>query len=449
MEKKQALEKLAAIGQPQLLDFFEELTPSQQADLLRQIDSLSTPFFRRQQQLLIHPPHQKLRLLEPFRDSVTVDQGRWQEQGKTLLKEGKAGCLIIAGGQGSRLKFEGPKGCFPVTAIEQKSLFQLFAEKTVAAGQQIGRTLPLAIMTSPQNHATTVQFFKEHHYFGLSADQISFFIQGTLPLLDAEGNLFLEAKDLVAQGPDGNGSVFTHFIRSGIWNTWYQQGVRLLNVVLIDNPLADPFDAALLGFHHDFGVDAVVKCTERQDEDEKVGVLALHQDKAEVIEYTEMPTAERKARTAQGDLKFPLANLSLFSFSMDFVKSVSQKEIPLHLAHKAVKSLKKPQSAEPNAWKFEAFIFDVLPMAFSVKALVYPREKCFAPLKNASGPDSPATVKAALLKRDREVFQELSGTEPPERAFELSQEFYYPTPELRDYWKGRNLPDNSYYINAT
>lgn len=450
METEESFEKLRSIGQQHIFKYFEDLSADQQKGLINQVNSINIPTFRMQQQLLLQRPHHTPRFLDVF-DKITYSGNEELiSNGKKLIAEGKVGCLIVAGGMGTRLRFNGPKGMLPISLIKQKTLFQLFAEKTRAAENQSKRPLPLAIMTSPLNHEETIKYFEKNNYFGLKKDQMDFFCQGMLPMLDHEGNLFLEKADHLAVGPDGNGSALQHFVKCGIWKRWHDKGVRYLNFVLIDNLLADPFDAELAGFHQSESVDIVVKCTSRKDPSENVGILIERADKVCVIEYSELPENERTATDSDGSLKHKAANLSLFSFSMDFVFKHVQESLPLHLAHKTVDFLNEHgvivKSKIPNAWKFEEFIFDLLPLAWSVKALIYPREECFAPLKNEKGNDSPQTVREALQKRDRQVFRDITGIEPPNRPFELDPSFYYPTPEILSKWKGKTLPDDPYVI---
>lgn len=445
MEKEESLDKLRSIGQQQIFDYFDELTPDQQSRLIDQVKDINIPTFRMQQQMLLKHPHHTPRFLDVF-DKITPSGNQdLAQEGRELIEEGKVGCLIVAGGMGSRLGFDGPKGMYPISVIKKKTLFQLLADKVLAAQKQCKRALPVAVMTSPLNHQQTLEYFEKHNSFGLDID---FFSQEMLPLLDHEGNLFLDRMDHLAVGPDGNGSSLQDFVKSGIWDKWHDQGVRYLNYILIDNLLADPFDAELAGFHHSEGVDIVVKCTDRQDPHENVGILIEIEDKVKIIEYSELPESERLATDSEGKLKHIAANLSLFSFSMDFIKQHSQNELPLHLAHKTVEYLTEEgvsvKSTGPNAWKFEKFIFDLLPLTWSIKALLYPREICFAPLKNEKGKDSPATVQQALQERDRQVIQKITGIEPPEHPFELDQAFYYPTPELLKKWRGKTLPNESY-----
>ena len=376
-----------------------------------------------------------------------------KEKGAQLLAEGKVGCLIVAGGQGSRLNYVKPKGLYPVSLIKQKSLFQLFAERILAAGRLAGSPLWVAVMTSPGNHEETVQSFEENGLFGLSKEQLFFFCQEELPLLDPQGNLFLETPEKLATGPDGNASSLKHFVSSGIWDTWHKAGIAYLNYMHIDNALVDPFDAELTGYHaKNQASDLIVKCIERTNPLEKLGVLFKENEKVVVVEYSEISSSERDARKEDGSLKNACANIGLYSFTMDFVREVGLSyydKLPFHKAWKAVKYLTPEgmtqMASKPMAWKFEKFIFDVFFYAKGIKALLCPREECFAPLKNAEGDDSLLVVQHALQKRDKQVFEKVSGvflgqTHP----FELDPAFYYPSQELLDKWKQKSLPDSSY-----
>jgi UDP-N-acetylglucosamine/UDP-N-acetylgalactosamine diphosphorylase len=342
------------------------------------------------------------------------------------------GCLLVAGGQGSRLSFEGPKGTFPVSLIQHKSLFQLFAERTLAAGKQVERVLTLAIMTSPQNHEETVQFFDDHARFGLTQDQLFFFKQEELPFLNDQGHLMLNASK-IAKGPDGNGSALTHFITSGIGRIWQQQGIEYINFILVDNPLADPFDAELIGFHARNHCDITVKCIAKENPDEQVGVLVKTPNGTRIVEYSEMNISDREARNNDGSLQYQCANISLFCFSLSFINTAMKSaSLPWHLAYKAI----HPNG--PKGWKFETFIFDWMAYTQKIKALLYPRAQCFAPLKNISGKDSLADVQQALLHYDREILQTLCGQPVSTSPIELHPQFYYPTEKLVNTWKQKD-----------
>lgn len=299
--------------------------------------------------------------------------------GKALIQQGKVGCLIVAGGQGTRLGYEGPKGAIPVTPVTGKSLFQLFCERTALAGHN----LPLSIMTSPSNHTQTVAFFEKHAFFGLNPSQISFFQQGTLPLLDDHFQPLLG----VPEAPDGNGHALHHFFKAGIWKTWKEKGVTFLNVIFVDNALGDPFDAECVGLTARKNVEATLKAVPRLAPYEKMGALAEEGGKLKVIEYFELPK--------EGS-SFAYSNTGMFCLSMAFIQYLVEDikaEFPLHFARK-----KSPDVKGKEVWKCERFLFDLLNYARSSCVLVYPREQIYCPLKNATGEYSLETVKAALLK---------------------------------------------------
>lgn len=451
MEYNSASNKLQAIDQQHILEYWDTLTENEQDYLLHQVSILDVEQFRLQRKLLVEKRGVHASGWEPLSDFVLSGNGTYRDAGLEYLRQGKVGCVVVAGGQGTRLGHEGPKGEVAVSVIRQKSLFQLLAEKTLAAGRQAGRPLSIAIMTSPLNHKQTVSFFRLHGYFGLDPKQIDFFQQEMLPLLDQKGDLFLEERGKIAEGPDGNGTSLKHFVRSGIWDKWKARGIEHILFTLVDNALADPFDVELIGCHRSMANEVTIKSIAREDPTESVGVLVRSGGKVRVVEYSEIPDPERFAVDLQGGLKHRCANISLFALTMDFVQKVGSEDderMPYHLALKAVHFLnaagERVKSTRPIAWKFEKFIFDFLALAKRVGVIVFPREECYAPLKNAEGPHSLKTVREALQESDRRIISAITGKEPPLGPFELAQEFYYPTPDLLSRWSGRTIPSNEY-----
>lgn len=420
-----ALRKLREIDQEQILQYWDDLGEEGKQSLLNQINTLDIDTFFIQKQILQKTNIHSSVAYTPFLDYATSGNASDFAQGWELITKGKVGCLLIAGGQGTRLGFAGPKGCYPITPLSKKSLFQFFAEKVAAASKKADRLLPLAIMTSPMNDQVTRDFFHSHQLFGLDATQLSFFVQDVLPLLDQEGDLFLEEQGKIAEGPNGNGYSLKHFVEQGGWEQWKKQGVEFINYVLVDNPLADPFDAELIGFHCRKQAEITIKCTEKRTPQEKVGVVVKQEHAVKIVEYSELPIAESEAYLKEGILKHRCANLSLFCFNMNWVKKASKRALPLHKALKKVNVLTNNDSSSLHAWKYETFIFDLLAEAHSVQALLYPREECFAPLKNSSGEDSVPEVQRALEKQAKAIYYKITGILPLETPFELPIEYYY------------------------
>ena len=423
------------LGQRQLLDGIEHLPSSQLQEFHAKLKTYGSDLNSRQKQLLLK--HEEALNVLPYQKHSSSGNADDRLRGEEMVRQGKVGCLILAGGQGTRLGFDGPKGLFPVTSIRNKSLFQLFCERTQAAGP----SLPLCIMTSPINHAQTVAFFNEHRNFGL--DDVTFIQQGMLPFVDDRGNWLLEKPGKIAEGPDGNGHALNLFFKEGIWEKWKASGVEYLNVIFVDNPLADPFDAEFAAFTMRTHADVAVKAVQRLSPDEKMGVLAERNGKLQVIEYSELP----KDASA-----FTLSYTGMLCFSMEFIQRLNQFQMPLHLARKSAKILlgtsKGHCQEQVQVWKCETFLFDVLQAAAATSVLLCPRDKIYAPLKNASGDRSITTVKQALQFFDHEVYHALTGRTAEAQAFELDPAFYYPTPIRIDKLRNYPLREGEYVSNS-
>lgn len=288
------------------------------------------------------------------------------------------GALILAGGQGSRLHASLPKALVPLNA-KGTTLLEIFCQKAIKASSLAKAPLKLAIMTSPSNHQEIDSYLKQHHYFGLQS--IDLFPQTLAPFLDDHGNWILEKPGHLAQGPDGNGGCLAEFVKAGLWNQWSQKGVRYLNVIPIDNPLADPFDSRLLQFHQDQSAEVTLKAIVRQPPNEAVGVIGIEDGKIAVHEYTELP---------ENNVSFRLAHIGIYCFSFDFVGRSLTFDLPWHLVRKPYQGL--------FVWKAEKFIFDVLPYSHATAVMVCSRSENYSPLKNRSGEKSLETVRTALEK---------------------------------------------------
>lgn len=389
-----AQKNLKLNGEGHLLEALSSLLKEEQDLLLEDILTLDLNTLSIQKSLLEHS-HNNPRTFTPFVEVKYSGNKQHQELGLELVKQGLCGALLIAGGQGTRLGHSGPKGTFPITPIYHKSLFQIFAEKVGSASKKANRELPLAIMTSPLNDKITKNFFEQHRYFGLNKEQVFFFNQDLLPLLNFDGELFLEDRAKIARGPDGNGNCFKKFVDSNLFSKWKELGIEYLNLFVVDNPLADPYDFELFGHLAETQSQVTLKSCRRLSPDEKVGVIVTENDKPVVIEYHEIPQGVSFERE-------PAANLSLLALTMDFVLKSAKLDLPLHKVAKKsphydfeIQKLTLP--LRPNCWKFEAYLFDILPYSNKTTVLNYPREQIFCPLKNKEGDFSPQTVRKSLL----------------------------------------------------
>lgn len=263
----------------------------------------------------------------------------------TQLFPQRTGCILLAGGQGSRLGHSGPKGLF---SIAGKTLFQWACEK-------VPKGAPIAVMTSPLNHEETVAFFQKNDHFGLD---VHFFTQEMAPFLDDERRV------LPQQGPNGNGSVFRSFEKAGLADLFAKKGVELLSVFHVENPLADPYDSALLQTARQEKAEVTIRCIERTGEHRSMGALVEKGDKIEIVEYTELDSSREYKYAYSGQLVFDLK----------FFRKMADAALPLHWVRKQV--------GEQWVWKGEQFIFDVLPFASRVRAVCAPSESSYAPLKS-------------------------------------------------------------------
>ena len=344
---------------------------------------------------------------------------RWDRRGRELLAGGTVALLTVAGGQGTRLGSDAPKGLFPITPIRRASLFQVFAEKLLAARATFGVSIPWFIMTSPLNHAATARYFSEHGYFGLPAADVRLFQQGANPVLTESGDLLLAPDGGLLLSPDGAGGVLTALQRAGLIDEAHRRGIAHLFYFQVDNPLVTVPDAAFLGAHLETGSQFSTKVVARLHAGERVGVAALVEGRPSIVEYSDIDPALAAQRTPQGELRFRYGSLAIHLIDVDYAEAQAAA-LPIHLARKRQLIL-LPQAevdavvAEHEVVKFEQFVFDVIPLANRAIFYVVERAEEFAPLKNRSGADSIATCTAGQIARARRWLQRC-GVDVAERA---------------------------------
>lgn len=426
--------------QTHLLTFYETLDDEGRRRLIRHLNSLDisrVPALARfaaapDEPGGIAPPTHALEPapyhpLDPKNELKPWDRDRAQRIGESLLRDGKVAVLTVAGGQGTRLGFDGPKGCFPAGPVTQKSLFHIFAEQVLAASRQCGVALAWRIMTSPLNHDETVASFRDHTFFNLDPTQVGFFQQGVLPSFDiATGAMLLAEADAPATNPDGHGGSLKAISRSGALDELLALGVEHLSYSQIDNPLVRLFDPVFLGLHADSpdsSAQMSSKMIAKTDPDEKVGVFCLADGLLRVIEYSDLPPERARERRTDGSLRFNAGSPAIHIIALDFIRRLNSSEegfaLPLHRAKKIVPHLdlltgRRITPDRPNAIKLETFIFDALPLAARSLLLETDRAE-FAPIKNATGPDSPETCNRLQTERNA-AWLERAGVHVPRRA---------------------------------
>jgi UDP-N-acetylglucosamine/UDP-N-acetylgalactosamine diphosphorylase len=410
------LERLERHGQTHVLRWWRELNAPSRAHLAAEIAAID---FDRLDRLIAElvlrnpvaeaaaaatPDHvQPVHVVRlPQTDGERMLRLRSAGVGSDALAAGEVAVILVAGGSGTRLGFEGPKGTFPIGPVSSATLFQIHAEKIVALGKRFGRAIPLFIMTSPENHAATTAFFDQHDRFGL--EKLQFFTQGQMPALArSTGKILLAGKDRIALSPDGHGGTITALAapsepgRPSCLDEMREQGVKTLFYFQVDNPLVRIAEPAFIGLHLEAGADISFKVVERLSPDEKLGAVVSVDGRPQVIEYSDLPPELASRRVPEGPLELWAGSIAVHVLDRSFIERLAtEHQLPFHRAVKKVPYLgedgliKKPE--EPNAVKLEQFIFDALPLASRWTVVETDRSGEFEPLKNAVGPDSPATV---------------------------------------------------------
>lgn len=349
-------------------------------------------------------------------------------RGQETLTNGKTGAILVAGGQGTRLGFNAPKGTFPIGPLSQATLFDILLGKLAAVHRRHGKPVPLAIMTSTATDAATRVFLESNEYCGLNHDDIFIFCQGTLPAIADDGDhLLLDAPDHVAVAPDGHGGMLGALVASGGLDWFGERGCQTIVSYQVDNPLAQPLNAEFLGQHLLTAADFSTQIISKNNPEERVGVVVERDGVTEVVEYSDLPADMATERQEDGQLRFNAGSIAIHAFDLDFLQraAATADSLPLHIAHKKVPHLDSTgrliKPAEPNAFKFERFIFDLMPLANRVTLIQVDPVESFAPLKNPTGSlsDSPEIVQRALSDYAHRHLATAGITVAPEVTVEL------------------------------
>ncbi len=385
-------EILEQYGQAHVFRFWEELDEGQQDALATQLQSIDLSNITELQSKLkdaasaVESGKQEIEPAPVF-DLSGEQKDAAVAAGEEAISSGKVGVLLVAGGQGSRLGFDGPKGSYLIGPVSNCSLFEIHARKVLALEKKYGADVPFYIMTSEVNDGPTREFFQDNGYFGLDSGKVVFFKQGMWPALTADGKLILDHKGHVFMSPDGHGGILSAMKEKGVLDDMKKRGLETLFYFQVDNPLVEIADPAFIGLHRQQKADVSVKVCAKRDPGEGLGVVVARGGRQAVVEYTEMTEEQNNARTPDGELKFKYGSVAIHVFDLEFLLKEAEAGLPIHLAHKKVPycddagNTVKP--TEPNAYKFEKFIFDVIPDAERAVNVVFAREDEFSPVKNA------------------------------------------------------------------
>lgn len=458
------IEKFQRAGQAQVFAFFSHLSPDAQRRLLEEAAEIDLAEVGRLTRTLLAKgaatgvdlaglaPAPYERRLEHGGDAAAWSQAK--AAGEAALRAGRVAAFTVAGGQGTRLGYDGPKGTFRVTPLKRKPLFQVFAEKILAAGRRYGRPLRWFIMTSHANHVATEVFFADNKFFGLDPGRVHFFRQGRMPAVDFKGKILLETAGTLALSPDGHGGSLRALERSGALDLMQREGIDTLSYFQVDNPLARCIDPAFIGWHLGRRSEMSSKMVPKAYAEEKVGLFCTQRGKTIVVEYSDLPMALQREIDATGQLRYLAGSIAIHVLDREFVRRMARGDgtLPFHRADKKIPTVDaagqpvKPEKA--NGVKFELFVFDALPFAKNPVVIEALRADDFSPVKNAEGVDSPQTCHDDQLRQFARWLQangaviETDATGRPRLTIEVSHLFGYDEDSFADAWKKLSPPPN-------
>jgi UDP-N-acetylglucosamine/UDP-N-acetylgalactosamine diphosphorylase len=331
---------------------------------------------------------------------IQSDSDRYTEIGIKAIKEGKVGAVLLAGGQGSRLGFDHPKGMFNIGVERELYIFECLINNLLDVTRMAGAYIPLFIMTSAENNKETREFFEKHNYFGYSSENVWFFIQEQLPTVDTNGKLMLADNGKILTAPNGNGGWYASMAKTGMLKAVQDAKIEWLNVFAVDNVLQRIADPCFIGAVIDSGKVSGAKVVAKAAPEEKVGVLCLEDGKPSIVEYYEMTDEMLNSREADGTLSYNYGVILNYLFRVDRLNKTLSVKLPLHRAFKKIKYMDESGRMvvpeEPNAYKFETLVLDMVKLQDDCLAYEVDRSREFAPVKNKSGVDSVDTARELL-----------------------------------------------------
>ena len=401
--RAESREKIIATRQKYLQPLLEKELPEK---LEKQIDEMDWSVLT-----MIDHKEQKRGSFSPLGameiDEIRERKDEFQQIGIDAIKNCKVGAVLLAGGQGTRLGFDKAKGMYNVGVNRKLYIFEQLIENLKVVTRQADAWVPLYIMTSDKNDEQTRAFFEEHNFFGYNPDFVKFFVQEMAPAVDFDGNVLMEATDSLAMSPNGNGGWFKSLVKAGFDKDMKEKGVEWLNVFAVDNVLQKIADPVFVGATLSSGCVSGAKVVRKADPYERVGALCLEDGKPSIIEYYELTPEMAEATGESGALLYGFGVILNYLFRVDKLVEIENQNLPLHVVEKKVPYMDengvmhKPE--EPNAYKFEKLILDMVYMMDDCLSFEVEREHEFAPIKNPTGTDSVESAREILKKNGIEI----------------------------------------------
>lgn len=401
MNLEQAKEKLQRYGQEHVLKYYEELSANEQEALLAQIEDTDMEVLA---MCTNHDKMAKKGEITPLAamelDEIEARREEFFNTGCAAIKAGKVGAVLLAGGMGTRLGSDDPKGMYNIGLTKDKYIFECLIQNLMDVVNQTGAYIHLFVMTSDKNHEKTVAFFERMNYFGYDKNYITFFMQEMAPAADYQGKIYMEEKGKMSTSPNGNGGWFASMARNGVLDKIHEAGIEWLNVFAVDNVLQRIADPVFVGATIAKNCVVGSKVVRKAAPDEKVGVMCLEDGKPSIVEYYELTDELMNAKDEKGDPAYNFGVILNYLFRVPQLEEIMEKHMPLHIVEKKIPyidenaALIKPE--EPNGYKFETLVLDMIHLMDSCLPFEVVRAKEFAPIKNKTGVDSVESARALL-----------------------------------------------------
>ncbi|MBQ8961233.1 MAG: UDPGP type 1 family protein [Ruminococcus sp.] len=400
---------LEKYGQQHILGHFAELSEPEKLDLLQQIERVDFSVLDNLDKEKNANSHRgQFRPLGAATiDDISRKKDLFRETGLQAIRSGKAAAVLLAGGQGTRLGFDKPKGMFNIGVNRELYIFECLINNLMKVVKEAGAWVPLYIMTSEKNHNDTTAFFEEKDYFGYDKDSVRFFIQDMAPSVGYDGKILMEDKGRISSSPNGNGGWFSSMVRAGLLSDLRDKGIEWLNVFAVDNVLQQIADPLFIGAVIESGCESGGKVVSKADPDERVGVLCLEDGMPSIVEYYEMTEEMRTLLTDEGELAYKYGVILNYLFNIHKLEQIVGEKLPVHVVEKKIPYMDESgqfiSPEEPNGYKFETLVLDMVHQQSSCLPYEVDRSKEFAPVKNPTGVDSVESARELLQQNGVEL----------------------------------------------
>lgn len=401
MNNQEAKKKLEQYGQEHVFEYYDELSDQEKEKLIKQIqetDMEVLSLFAQKDKLQEKGKITPLAAMQL--DEIEKNRQHYFNMGCSALKNGKIGAVLLAGGMGTRLGSDDPKGMYNIGITREVYIFERIIQNLFDVVEQTGSYIHLFIMTSDKNHKQTTRFLQEKNYFGYNREYITFFKQDMAPAVDYQGKILMESKSKMSTSPNGNGGWFTSIIRNGLLDEIHTKGIEFLNVFAVDNVLQKIADPVFIGAVLEKNCAVGSKVVKKTNPNENVGVMCLEDGKPSIVEYYELTDELKDAKDENGKPTYNFGVILNYLFRVKDLEKIASKKMPFHIVKKAVsymnESGKLIKPKEPNAYKFEALVLDMIHMMDNCLPFEVVRNKEFAPIKNKTGTDSVESARALL-----------------------------------------------------